>query len=114
MRPIRSRIGWKIVSIVEQDNPRDSTLPTARQAGPAERPPYFKVVCRSVWKQQWDHGPPRSAGPIPNIKKDDGSQLTDQYDRSFDSVKIKYLNFDNVKSIIFTILKPSTSQKGYT
>ena len=31
--------------------------------------------------------------------------------RSFDSVNIKYLNFDNVKSVIFTRQELSTSQK---
>ena len=33
-------------------------------------------------------------------------------DRTFDSVNIRYLNFDNVKSVIFTKLESNTSQKG--
>ena len=35
----------------------------------------------------------------------------EQYDKNFDLVNIKYLKFDNVKSVIFTKLESSTSQK---
>ena len=34
----------------------------------------------------------------------------EQQDKSFNSVKIKYLNFDNVKFVIFTKLELNTSQ----
>ena len=35
----------------------------------------------------------------------------EQNDRCFDPINIKYLNFDNVKSVIFTKLELSTSQE---
>ena len=35
----------------------------------------------------------------------------DQYDRHFDLVKLKYLNFENIKSVIITKFESSTSQR---
>ena len=38
--------------------------------------------------------------------------VEEQYDRSFDSVNMKYLKFDNMKCIIITVLVSGTGQKG--
>ena len=60
-----------------------------------------------------DWRPPESDRSIHDIKQDDEPQLMkqDQQERSFDSVEIRYLNFDNIKSVIFTKLESSTSQR---
>ena len=51
---------------------------------------------------------------IHEVRQNDEPQLMkqDQQDRSFDSEKIKCLNFDNVNSVICTKLESSTSQRG--
>ena len=51
--------------------------------------------------------PPRFGRSIDEVSQDDEPQPIKQgeQDRSFDSVKIKYLNFDNVKSVILTKLR---------
>ena len=74
----------------------------------------MKLLCRSIWRQQQDQIPPRSGRSIHNIGQDDKPQLVEQdhHDRSFDPVHIKYLYFDNVKSVIFTELESGTSKKG--
>ena len=57
--------------------------------------------------------PPRKGRSMHDVKQDDKPQLMkqDQQDKSFDLLEIKYLNCDNVKSVIFTILESSTSQR---
>ena len=66
-----------------------------------------------MWKQQQDWRPQRSGKSIHDIKQDNEPWPVeqDQHDRSFDSVKIKHLNFDKVKSIIFTKLESDTLSK---
>ena len=44
------------------------------------------------------------------VRQDEEPQLMIQ-DRSFDSIKLKYLNFDSIKYVMFTKLESSTSQK---
>ena len=74
---------------------------------------FAENVCRSVQRQQQDQRPPRSDRSTHNIRQDDKPWPVeqDQHDRNFDTVKIKYLNFDNVISIIFSKSELSTSQK---
>ena len=60
-----------------------------------------------------DLRPPRSSRSIHNVRQDHEppSMKRDHQDKSFDLVKIKYLNLDNLKSVIFTKLESSTSQR---
>ena len=37
--------------------------------------------------------------------------MTEEHDWSFDAVRIKYINLDNIKSVLFTELQSSTSQR---
>ena len=90
---------------------RDSALPRARLLGNAERATHLKGECRSVQRQHQEWRPARSVQSIHDIRQDGESQPVeqDQHDRSFDAVK--YLNYDSIKSIIFTKLESSTSQE---
>ena len=71
------------------------------------------MACRSVQRQQMAWIPLRGDRLIHNVSKDDKSQPMkgDQQHRSFDSVKIKYLNYDNIKYVILTKLESCTSQR---
>ena len=50
---------------------------------------------------------------VHDVKKDEESCQLEQekHDKSFDSINIRYLMFNHVKSTIFTKLESGTSQK---
>ena len=63
-----------------------------------------------MWQQQQgQHG----RKMILNIGQDDDLLINepDEQDRSFDTVKIRYINLDSVKSISFVRLDSTTSQR---
>ena len=85
------------VSTVEQDILRDSALPTARLLGNI-------YACAETASGP---GTTKDGRSIHYIRQDDKTHPVeqDQKDKSFDSVKIKYLSFEGVKSVIFTKLE---------
>ena len=88
MRPIRSRSGSEIVSIVGEGTPRDSALPMARCFGDTKRPTSSRWCagqCRRTGDQQGVAGQfmIRWYNEPQSVKQD-------QHDRSFHSVNIKY------------------------
>ena len=80
----------------------------------AGRPPTSRQCAGYMHRQHQDQKPSRSGRLIYEVRQDKETQPPEQkkHDRSFDSVKIKYFKFDNFKSIIFTELESTTSQKG--
>ena len=68
---------------------------------------WFSAEASDDWR------PSRSGMPIHDVRQDDESQLMkqNQQDKSFGSVKIKYLNFSNIKSVISTKLESNNGQK---
>ena len=89
-------------------------LAHGKTCGGCRKANYLKTVCRFMKRQQQDQKPARINRSIHDVRQDEEPKPVeqDQGNRSFDSVKIKYLKFDNVKSIIFTKLESSTSQEG--
>ena len=101
IRQIGSRHGWKVVSTVEQGTPIDSALLMAKSCWEYRKTIYSKAVCRSLLRQQQEWRQPRWNRSINDIIQDKEPQPVEQqhHDRNFDSAKIKYLNFDNVKAV---------------
>ena len=64
---------------------------------------HFRVVCRSMQRQQQSKRLLKSRILVHMIQYDEYSHSLerDQHDRGFDSVNMKYLNCDTVKSVIF-------------
>ena len=58
-----------------------------------------------------DWRPLRGSRLIHRVRQEDKPQPMKQDYRSFDSLKIKYMNFDNVQSVMFTKLESSISQR---
>ena len=108
-------MGGKL-QVLQNGEPPDSALPATRHAEDAQRQPLQGTVqvnaetaARSETTKEWQVNP-----SVHDIRQDDAGQNIEQEqcNRSFDLVKIKYLKFYNVTSVLLTNLELSTSQKG--
>ena len=86
-----------------QSTHRDSALHTAEDVENAGRPTISRWCGEQLGASRWTGGHQGMAVQFMMLGK-----MTSP---SFDSVKINYLNFDNVKSVIFMKSKSSTSQR---
>ena len=71
---------------------------------------HFKMACKSTQCQQQDWWDRRTVHEICQ-EEESHTMGKEEQDRSFDVVRVKYINLDGVKSVIFTELKSATSQR---
>ena len=97
---------------VIQGTPRNSALPTAKCVVDVARLTTLGSV-QIVAGQQHRQKLPKRGRSVHDIRQDEEPYPLEQekYDKSFDSINIKCLIFDNVKSIIFSKLVSGTSKK---
>ena len=110
----RIRIRWSwTVNIVIEGTSRDSSQHMTRHAVVAARPTTWRRQYVDWWRYSSQITGYQRVKSVHEDQQDEEPypQEWEQNDRSFDSVNIKYHNFDNVKSVIFTKLESSTSQK---
>ena len=89
---------------------QDCTLHMVKKFRACAKPNHFNVVYKSTHEKQPDQQVRRA---VHEISQEDRSHIgkEGEQDRSFDAVRVKYINLDSMKSVIFTKLEPSTSQR---
>ena len=107
MRTINNKKGGKLVILLNRACAE--TVPSLHMANSAEcsecgKPSHFEAVCRQANRQQVGFRGQKSAH---EVRQEDKPQpmKQDQQERSFDSVRVKYMNFYSVKCVKFTNTK---------
>ena len=71
---------------------------------------HLKVVCRSSWGQQKNWWTRKTQNEMYH-EGETSMEMQEEHDQSSHAARIKYINLSNNKSVLFTNLEPSTSQK---